>query len=428
MFSVGFVWTDPELILHLLQTNSSNDNQLSIVERRPRRHNRRLPIRFRDDVPESLPLLPPSLLPTAHLPPTPSLTPMEVAGVTAEQSSASQSSISSNQTFQSFIRQVFQTPRNIFGLVRRYHCARLPSHDLEEHLDLEQLYDEPPVKRRIPTGQRDKHSSTTNPNITDLAPYPNKSSFLLGDWYWNHGAQKSQESFTSLLKIVGDPQFRPDDVRHTPWAKINTSLVGGLFNKTDANSDEPEWLDEDGWHRTPIQISVPFHSRTKNPGPKPYTIGDLYHRSLVSVIREKLENPKHSQQFHYEPFEILWKPTDASAEVRVYSELYTSPEFNDAHQKLQSSPNEPGCDLPKVVAALMFWSDATHLTSFGNAKLWPCYLFFGNESKYLRSKPSCHLSSHVAYFQAVSSCCLLFKLWHLMCSATDPRYFQRFSS
>src|ERR1700692_4795001 len=49
----------------------------------------------------------------------------------------------------------------------------------------------------------------------------------------------------------------------------------------------------------------------------------------------------------------------------------------------------------------MFWSDATQLTSFGNAKLWPTYMYFGNESKYRRCKPSCHLSNHVAYFETV---------------------------
>ncbi|KAG1832562.1 hypothetical protein F4604DRAFT_1945993 [Suillus subluteus] len=71
----------------------------------------------------------------------------------------------------------------------------------------------------------------------------------------------------------------------------------------------------------------------------------------------------------------------------------------DAHRELQESPGEAGCDLPRVVVALMFWSDSTHLTTFGNAKLWPLYMYFGNESKYRRCKPTCNLSNHVAYFQ-----------------------------
>ena len=41
-----------------------------------------------------------------------------------------------------------------------------------------------------------------------------------------------------------------------------------------------------------------------------------------------------------------------------------------------------GCNLERVIAGLMFWSDATYLAQFGNASAWPVYLFFGNQSKY----------------------------------------------
>jgi hypothetical protein len=78
-----------------------------------------------------------------------------------------------------------------------------------------------------------------------------------------------------------------------------------------------------------------------------------------------------------------------------------SPAFIEAHRELQELPGEAGCELPHVVAALMFWSDATQLTTFGNAKLWPVYMYFGNESKYRRCRPSCNLGNHVAYFQKV---------------------------
>ncbi len=69
----------------------------------------------------------------------------------------------------------------------------------------------------------------------------------------------------------------------------------------------------------------------------------------------------------------------------------------EAHMNLQRSSPEPGCELERVVVALMFWSDSTHLANFGTASLWPLYLFFGNQSKWLRGKPrtaSCH---HIAY-------------------------------
>jgi len=280
-----------------------------------------------------------------------------------------------------------------------YHSDRLLSHDPEEHLDLQDLFEA---------------SSDTNPTLAqhhitgtndgDYGPYPNRSSFLLGDWYWSHGAQKSCESFWKLLGVVTDPKFHSDDVRHNQWRKIDTQLGVNDFDGENANTDDDvEWLDADAqWKKTPIHISIPFNHRSQNVGPKDFYVGDLHHHPLVSVIREKLANAANDQHFHYEPFELFWKPTTESPDARVYGEIYMSSAYIDANQTLQLSPGEPGCNLPRVLVAMMFSSDATHLMNFGTAKLWPCYLFFGNESKYCRCKPTCELCNHVAYFQAVS--------------------------
>ena len=73
------------------------------------------------------------------------------------------------------------------------------------------------------------------------------------------------------------------------------------------------------------------------------------------------------------------------------------------HQKLQASPNEPDCDLQKVVIMLRFLSDVTHLAQFGMAKLWPGYLMFGNDSKYQCCRPSGNACHHIAYLCAVSN-------------------------
>ncbi|KIM50124.1 hypothetical protein SCLCIDRAFT_76375, partial [Scleroderma citrinum Foug A] len=70
-----------------------------------------------------------------------------------------------------------------------------------------------------------------------------------------------------------------------------------------------------------------------------------------------------------------WQRGGSPAPINVHGELYTSQAFLQTHKDLQQSPPEPGCDLERVVIALMFWSDATQLTTFGNAKLWPCYMF-----------------------------------------------------
>ena len=155
------------------------------------------------------------------------------------------------------------------------------------------------------------------------------------------------------------------------------------------------------WKKTAVNIKIPIHNRADNPGVHDYLTADLYHRPLISVIQEKLANERHDELFHYQPYELLWNRGQSETPIRVHGELYTSEAFIQAHRELQESPPEPGCDLERVVIALMFWSDSTHLASFGNSKLWPCYMFFGNESKYRRCKPSCRLCSHVAYFNHV---------------------------
>lgn len=294
------------------------------------------------------------------------------------------------------VLQIFSTDRNAFGLFRVYHSDRKPSHDPEECIDLQDLSDSPAATgNAVPL-------EVPQPAESSFYPYPNESSFRLGEWYWN-GAQKSRESFRELLSIIGDPEFRPADLKQVQWGKIDANLAQNDFDKErETDKKDLEWIDEDaGWKKTPVKISVPFHKRAKDPGPQDYHVGHLYHRSLVSVIREKLANPDHAQRFHYQPFKLFWQPTNTSQEIRVHGELYTSAAFLDANREVQEMPGEPGCKLERVVIAMMFWSDATHLTTFGTAKLWPCYLFFGNESKYRRCKPNCHLCSHVAYFQAV---------------------------
>ena len=306
------------------------------------------------------------------------------------------------QSLGSRILRYFKTPRNLFGLSRRFYSTDPPSHDPDELTDLEDLSDfcdgqdpQPPIQESSDAGAPPPVQNTQEL----FYPYPNRSSFRLGDWYWNHGVQKSQQSFQELLNIVGDTDFSPGDIRETKWSKVDGILAKNDF---DEDEDQGEWLDEDaGWKRTPVSIMVPFHRRTQNPGPRSQIVVDLYHRSIVSVIREKLANRLDVQNFHYEPYDLFWKPNEATDEVRVHGELYTSAVFRDAHRELQESPGEPDCSLPRVVVGLMFWSDATHLTSFGNAKLWPCYMYFGNESKYRRCKPSCNLCSHIAYFQSV---------------------------
>ena len=67
-------------------------------------------------------------------------------------------------------------------------------------------------------------------------------------------------------------------------------------------------------------------------------------------------------------------PSASSSEnKRVYSEVYNSDAFIEEHDHLQRHgqlpPDDPHCKREKVIAALMFWSNAMHLAQFGTMKL-----------------------------------------------------------
>ncbi|KAG1765159.1 hypothetical protein EV702DRAFT_981687 [Suillus placidus] len=351
-----------------------DDKGLSLAQRRSRRVDVPMPRCYRqyEDV---LPQPPPSVsFSHTALPPDPN-PPENPTHV-------------STGTHTSFRGPPFHMAKNAFRLVRQFFSSTPPSHNPEEAVTLQDISSVPAVAPA-------EADTPCAPHNLTFRPYPNWSSFELSNWYWNGGMQKSHRDFKELIDIVGDSHFDPDDVRSMPWDRINSTL-----GTSHDDEEENEWEDEDaGWRKTEVTIEVPFSRTTAQLGSRPYVAANLYHRPLISVIWEKLLNAQDDELFHYEPYELCWNAPHLPHEVHIHSELYASPAYMHAHRELQESPGEPGCNLPRVVVALMFWSDATHLTTFGNARLWLVYMYFGNESKYRRCKPSCHLGNHVAYFQ-----------------------------
>ncbi|KAG0694232.1 hypothetical protein DFH29DRAFT_1006524 [Suillus ampliporus] len=210
------------------------------------------------------------------------------------------------------IQPHFHTPRNIFGLLRQFFSPNPPSHDPEDAVTLEDISTIHGNMRERPLS----NVETTIDEVLDEAspyyPYPNRSSLELGDWYWNGGVQKSQQSFNNLVNIVTNADF---------------DCTGN-----DYEDGSEEWEDEDaGWHKTNVSIQVPFACTKDQAGVRMYSGVELYHRSLVGVIREKLANMVDDELFHYEPYELLWKPNHLQQEVKIQSELYQSPAFMDTH-------------------------------------------------------------------------------------------------
>jgi hypothetical protein len=102
------------------------------------------------------------------------------------------------------------------------------------------------------------------------------------------------------------------------------------------------------------------------------------------------------------PHHLYWKPTPESELERVITELFNSDAFIGEYEELlKHPPPSSGPHIETAIAAMMVWSDSTHLAEFGMASLWPIYLFFGNQSKYSCAKPSDFAVHHVAHIPSV---------------------------
>jgi hypothetical protein len=152
-----------------------------------------------------------------------------------------------------------------------------------------------------------------------------------------------------------------------------------------------------------VEILVP--SGDTNVPPCRFPVPGLLHRNLTSVIQEAFTGPL-SHLLHFSPYKLFHKSPITGEDERVYSEIYTSDAFlhetEKVHRHGQLPPNDSGCVREKVVAAVMFASDATQLTQFGDTKAWPIYFMPGNLSKYVRAKPDSGGLIHLAYIPVVS--------------------------
>jgi len=125
------------------------------------------------------------------------------------------------------------SPHNKFQVFRHYHALYFPLHDPDEGLPLAKF---------------------SNIDRDPYALYPNKSFFLLEEWFWREGAQKSLEDFNALLQVLKDPDFSVEDIKNTQWCFLHKELG-------DPDSNGALWLSDvdAGWKEDSISLKIPFH-------------------------------------------------------------------------------------------------------------------------------------------------------------------------
>jgi hypothetical protein len=306
-------------------------------------------------------------------------------------------------TTREVVWRAIKTTCNSFGLYREY--PDVPSHNPDNTLSLLNLVDNSPpinemelsasVPESTPPSLQDPISNSSSSNASSFFPFQNSTIFGMMSWMWTGSSMKSIGEVKKLVDFLKSDDFKKDDLAafdiHSETTKFDNYLERPA-------SDHPH----DGWRESEVIIQVPDGKSHSTDSIPTFKVPGFHHRSIVDIIKTAYSDIS-STSFHYMPFKSFWKDssTPESVPQRVYDELYSSNAMIEAHIKLQQQPPEIGCTLERVVASLMLWSDSTHLANFGTASLWPLYLFFGNQSKWVRGKPNTASCHHVAYIPKV---------------------------
>jgi hypothetical protein len=216
--------------------------------------------------------------------------------------------------------------------------------------------------------------------------YTNKSAALIVDWQNTGSPAKSNVEVNHLVhNVILHPDFQLDQLHSFNVAREN--------QRADLAEAESPLLNT--FQHADIRITI--LSGNKDVSPCSISIPGLYFHKLTTLIKELFESPL-SSMFHSTPFKMYRMRPDGNSKERIFSEMYDSDVLWEEHNKVQCAlTNDLTCKWEKVIAALIFWSDATQLASFGTMKLWPIYMLFGNLSKYVQCQPKSGATKHVAY-------------------------------
>ncbi|GLB33254.1 hypothetical protein LshimejAT787_0101380 [Lyophyllum shimeji] len=291
----------------------------------------------------------------------------------------------------------FETEPNEFGLYRVY--TTYPANDPEESLCLDDMCDDPGISvardtLNERTGLSGFGSRVTTAGKDFFAPFLNATVYRLMNWFYSGSNMKSLAELDALVDVIRAPDFDPEDLQGFSAARELARLDNDFVDQS--------FHPDDGWRESSVKIRLPAEKvkhASEQDAPE-FEVKGVYHRSLLDVIRTACTEPV-ARAFHWIPFRLFWKPSPDEPSQRVITEVYNSDAFITEHEKIQAQPRDPGCNLETAIIAILLWSDSTHLANFGTASLWPIYLFFGNQSKYSRSKPTSFAAHHLAYLPKI---------------------------
>jgi hypothetical protein len=340
-----------------LPGTEANEPSLSTGSGRPKR-SRRLPARYRDTLP-----VPPIAI--ANPPSEPESTGSWIKRLTL------------------IVRDRLVTAINIFGVWRDY--PHRPSYDPDVLVNSEDL------------SNHGSPSAINGPSLTSTLPPPwpfaNMTIWRLMNWFNSGSNLKTEVEVNRLAKEI-----------HNAGGFPGSDLDGFDVRRENKRLDIAQKSRPFGDDFREATLKIPVPSGEPNKDPEMLPVPGFHFRTIISLIKATFESPL-ADHFHLSPYKLFRKSPITNEDERIFSELYDSDAFIAAHDEIQRHgllpPDDLGCTREKIIAALMFWSDSTHLADFGTAKIWPIYLVFGNLSKYIRARLTSGAWHHLAYIPSV---------------------------
>jgi hypothetical protein len=298
------------------------------------------------------------------------------------------------------------TRPNNFGVYLGFQGS-FPSFNPDTHLSLGHQCDSPNFSVAAAENASQKRpwwsvfgKSAEEVEANLFAPFSNPSVFRLMNWFYGGSNLKS---FAEMDKLVHDVLLSPDfSVEHLRGFR-STREANRLDEHVAEGSDNPFSV-KDGWHEANLNLPLPCEwvKQTSETAAAKFVVEGVYHRRIMDIIKLVMKSTA-AEQFHITPFKSYWKRAEGAPPERIYSELYTADAFLEEQQKINTLSQQDGDAYENVVVGLMFWSDSTRLAQFGHASLWPVYMYIGNQSKYMRAKPTSFAAHHIAYIPKVLS-------------------------
>ena len=285
-----------------------------------------------------------------------------------------------------------------------------PSHDPEKSTSLSCLCDGPMFQHK----EANEEAQLPDLPLTSLwknyfEPFLNAMVWWLMNWFYDDLTQTSLQGLDHLVHDI----ILADDFDANDLHQFNAHRE--IKRMDDAPKDLTSlFFAADGWQTTSISIQLPC-KKVKQPEDQvpQFQVQGLHYCKMTEVVKSAFEEPA-VKTYHTTPYKLFWQSDRMCPPECVITELYTADTMLEKHARIKSDlPKVPGCNLEIIITGIMLWSNSTHLASFGNAALWPIYLFVGNQSKYTCAKPSTFAAHHLAYIPKVSL------TYDLKCYITD---------